>query len=304
MARDITSLKLYCSAVLSSHISPWSLDPKCVPIPWRTSTITPPNRKLRIGIIGDDDGQHTVHPPISRGLLLTRVALEAVGHEVFSWAPTTHPEICALTGEAFVRLGGAAIMKLTKEHDEPVFGSMKPYEHYYEAGENDTLGPTKLREMIVRRNALQKKYSDRWNETGKEGKGVMDAIVCASSVWTAPRAGVTQDTFSVNWTSVWNLLGKTIGNVERMIILTSAVLDYAVCTFPVTFADKEKDQKRTNWAPLNELDGRLQADYDPDFCHDTPVVLQCVGRRLEEEKVLDMTEIISTTVKDYLSRGR
>lgn len=98
-------------------------------------------------------------------------------------------------------------MKLTKEHDEPVFGSMKPYEHYYNVGEDGTLGPTKLREMIVKRNALQKRYLDRWNETGKHGKGVMDAIVCASSVWTAPRLGVTQVTFSVGWTSVWNLLG-------------------------------------------------------------------------------------------------
>lgn len=78
--------------------------------------------------------------------------------------------------------------------------------------------------------------------------------------------------------------------------------DYAACTFPVTFADKEKDKKRTDWTPLNEPDGKLQADYDPDFYHGTPVALQCVGRRLEEEKVLDMTEIISTAVRDYLTK--
>jgi len=111
-------------------------------------------RKLRIGIIGDDDGQHTVHPPISRGLALTRAALEAAGHEVITWLPTDHAEICALTSEAFLRSGGAAIMKLTKEHDESVFGSMKSYEDYYYLGENDTLVPTRLREMIVKRNTF------------------------------------------------------------------------------------------------------------------------------------------------------
>lgn len=85
--------------------------------------------------------------------------------------------------------------------------------------------------------------------------------------------------------------------------MLTLVIDYSVCTFPVTFADKAKDKKRTNWTPLNELDGRLQADYDPDFYHDTPVALQCVGRRLEDEKVLDMTGIISEAVKDYLAKS-
>ena len=45
--------------------------------------------------------------------------------------------------------------------------------------------------------------------------------------------------------------------------------------------------------PLNEQDGLIQEDYDPEFYDGTPVTLQCVGRRLEDEKVLEMVEIIS-----------
>jgi len=50
---------------------------------------------------------------------------------------------------------------------------------------------------------------------------------------------------------------------------------------------------------LNETDAALQADYDPEFYHGTPVTLQCVARRLEDEKVLDMTGIIVDALKSY-----
>lgn len=61
----------------------------------------------------------------------------------------------------------------------------------------------------------------------------------------------------------------------------------------MTFADKKLDKARTSWKALNEKDATLQADYDPEFYHGTPVALQCVGRRLEDEKVLEMVEVVS-----------
>jgi amidase len=44
---------------------------------------------------------------------------------------------------------------------------------------------------------------------------------------------------------------------------------------------------------LSDLDGKIQAGYDADFYHGAPVSLQLVGRRLEEEKVLEMVEIVA-----------
>lgn len=108
--------------------------------------------------------------------------------------------------DSFYTLGGAAILDLTKPHEEPVFGSMKEYERVWKEGEQGSLGPTKLREMITRRNAFQKKYLDAWTAV----KGGMDAIIAPVSPWTAPRLGVTQDLgkFHVDFTGVWNLLGE------------------------------------------------------------------------------------------------
>ena len=74
--------------------------------------------------------------------------------------------------------------------------------------------------------------------------------------------------------------------------------DFSVCTFPVTTANKSRDKKRdTTWTPLNEMDRTIQEDYDPDFYHGAPVALQLIGKRMEEEKVLEMTEVVANVLK-------
>jgi len=215
MSRSLEALKLYCKAVLSTEVSPWTLDPKCVPIPWRGDVIEPKGRKLRFGIVLDNDGEISIHPPIVRGLAMTKKALEAAGHEVFEWVPTDHPEITQELNSSFYTLGGAAILGLTKEHDEPIFESMKEYEATYNRGEEGTLGPTKLRQMIVKRNAFQKAYLDRWSASAANGKGAMDGVIIASAPWTAPRLGITQKIFCVNYTGVFNLLGKHFSSLSH-----------------------------------------------------------------------------------------
>ena len=84
-------------------------------------------------------------------------------------------------------------------------------------------------------------------------------------------------------------------------VLTNVLTDsdFAACTFPVTFADKNLDQVRDtkSYKQLNELDGKIQADYDPDFYHSAPVSLQLGGKRLEEEKVLEMVEVVAQALK-------
>lgn len=280
MSRSLEILKIYCKAVLSEDVSPWTLDPKCVNIPWRECSVSPPGRKLRFGIISDNDGEVSVHPPLSRALALTKSALEAAGHSVFEWTPLNHPAMVQELNQSFHTLGAAAILDLTFQNEEPVYGSMKPYEETYRKGEADTLGPTKLRDMILRRNTFQRQYMDAWNATASSGSQIMDGLICPASIWTAPRLGITQSLFCVNFTGFLN------------------ILDYPACTFPVTFADKDVDKKRgEEWKALSEWDAKLQADYEPGFYDGTPVALQMVGRRMEDEKVLEMVGVVSEVLK-------
>lgn len=67
----------------------------------------------------------------------------------------------------------------------------------------------------------------------------------------------------------------------------------------MTLADKSVDKARDLKAfkQLSDIDGRIQADYDAEFYHGAPVSLQCVGKRLEEEKVLEMTDMIAQALR-------
>lgn len=67
----------------------------------------------------------------------------------------------------------------------------------------------------------------------------------------------------------------------------------------MTLADKSIDKPRDLKAfkQLSDIDGRIQADYDAEFYHGAPVSLQCVGKRLEEEKVLEMTDMIASALR-------
>ena len=78
------------------------------------------------------------------------------------------------------------------------------------------------------------------------------------------------------------------------------LLDFAACTFPVTFADKAIDKARDmkTFKSMSEIDAKIQTDYDHDFYHRAPVSLQLVGKRLEEEKVLEMVEIVADALKN------
>jgi amidase len=78
------------------------------------------------------------------------------------------------------------------------------------------------------------------------------------------------------------------------------LLDFAACTFPVTFANKTIDKAReiTLFKSMSEIDAKIQAGYDADFYHGAPVSLQLVGKRLEEEKVLEMVEIVAEALKN------
>ena len=67
----------------------------------------------------------------------------------------------------------------------------------------------------------------------------------------------------------------------------------------MTFADKKLDKARDmkTFVQKSEMDGKIQADYDPEFYHGAPVCLQLAGRRLEEEKVLEMVEVVVAAIK-------
>ena len=209
MSRSLRSIQIYCQAVLSEHVSPWNLDHKCLPIPWKQDVIQPRGRRLRIGLVGPDDGLVTCHPPVERALKMVRESLMQAGHEIVEWSTEDHPAIVKNLIAAFFDLGGGAIMDQLVPFGEPIFGSMTGYAEAAKAGEGD-LGPTKMRTMNLKRNQMQKAYLDRWMATASETEGPIDGVIMATSPWGAARLGITQEAMYVGYTGVFNLLGMIL----------------------------------------------------------------------------------------------
>ena len=84
MSHSPQSLELFVRTVVNSE--PWLDDPKCHPIPWR-STVSEEilnGRKLRIGV-QDWDGCVLPQPPIRRAMKELKKKLQAAGHELVLW---------------------------------------------------------------------------------------------------------------------------------------------------------------------------------------------------------------------------
>jgi len=158
MSRSLRSLQLYSEVMLSERSSPWTLDHKCLPIPWRTNVIQPKGRKLRLGLVGPHDSLVTCHPPVERALDMVKKALESQGHEIIPWETSDHPEVVKNLLATFYDFGGGVIMTYLEPYNEPVLPAMTGYRAAAKAGEND-LGPTKIRmmnlkEMLSRKHIL------------------------------------------------------------------------------------------------------------------------------------------------------
>lgn len=93
-----------------------------------------------------------------------------------------------------------------REYDEPIFNAIKQ-QYEIDDPNGPRLGPDKLREMILKRNQLQKDYLDRWMATQKDNERPIDGIISPVAPTAANRLGFAQTEQYVGYTSVFNLLG-------------------------------------------------------------------------------------------------
>ena len=97
------------------------------------------------------------------------------------------------------------------------------------------------------------------------------------------------------------------------------LLDYSAAVLPVTTADKNIDTFDAAYKPFSDLDKKVWESCafpriprlweldcilteisnldDADLYHGAPVAVQVVGRRLQEEKVIALTEIIASALR-------
>lgn len=263
LATSLESMELYCKTVINDE--PWNYDPKVSEIPWRCVEL-PDTLNIAVLI---DDGHVRPTPPIRRGMQIVIDKLKEAGHDVIEWEPTDHVRAAQIIGSFFLSDGGKHIRQVAEATGEPLFEYMKPY------GTAEELGVADLWKLHVERTSIMKRYLDRWNSTAqktKNGKPI-DAIIMPAT----PFAGSPHDKFRdyVGYTSPFNLL------------------DYSVGVIPVTRADKDLDVRDETCSDYSRTDRMVWEDYDPEETHGGAVAVQVVGRRFQEEKVIEMMKVVT-----------
>ncbi|KAI1075386.1 amidase [Whalleya microplaca] len=255
LTRTLEDLELYSRTIISS--SPWRLDPRCLPLPWRQPSLP---ARLKLAVLWDD-GMALPTPPVTRALTHAAERLRAAGHEIVTWSSEDQAQGQALLNRMFVADGGQAIRRQLERTGEPWRPEMQ---WYAEARE---LGALEYWNLHLERQEYQRRYLQRWLGAG------IDAILCP----TTPYSSVENGKFKhVGYTGVFN------------------VLDYACISFPTGVkVDKSVDVPLGDtYKSLTELDKAIQSEYNAEAVHGMPVNLQLVAQRLEEEKCIEMCKVI------------
>ncbi|KAF2196712.1 acetamidase-like protein [Delitschia confertaspora ATCC 74209] len=255
MAKTLEDIILYSKTVIDSQ--PWLHDAKCLPIPWRPVV---PKRKLKLAVMWND-GMVIPTPPVQRALRETVENLKKAGHEIVEWDNSLHPQAVSILSRMFLADGGKSVRALLAPTKEPFRPEMQAYADATDIG---VYGMWKLQ---AERSELQRKYLELWNSYNG-----LDAILGPVTPFSSVENGMFKH---VGYTGVFN------------------IVDYSAVSFPCgVTVNKSKDKPNAEYSPLSETCQTIHSEYNPDIVHGMPVSLQLVARRLEEEKVLSMTNTI------------
>ncbi|THZ84846.1 amidase [Aureobasidium pullulans] len=272
LSSSSAGLKLAVQSILQTE--PWQRDPRVHPLPWRNeqeeaAKQLAQDKKLTFAVL-KHDGLCAPHPPIKRALEETVQKLESLGHKVIEWQPPSHSKLQDICVKAWGYDGGAdAARAFALSGEEPKPNIM--FEEAPQANATDI-----MRNQVEKRDA-EKEYMEYWNSTSQlTGTGrPVDAIISPLAPFTAARPNkYTSYSYSV-WVNV---------------------LDYSSAIVPVTKVDKNVDKDYTDFKPVSETDAKTQATYDPEIYDGAHVSLQVVCRKLEEEKVLAISEYVYQTI--------
>ncbi|KAI0322719.1 general amidase [Amylostereum chailletii] len=281
LSPTLTGIKTFMKAVIGAK--PWLKDPLAVRKPWDEAEYQLSEhgggKKLVFGFLWND-GVTTPHPPIIRAMEMTKKALLAAGHEVADWEPYKHSEMYQIIADIWTAAGDEDYQAVIKATGEPLLLSMEDLDSTT-AGmyiTTESLSAFQLWQVQRKRQNLRKEYLDRWEATSTStstGRPV-DAIISPAAPYASAPHGKNS---SAGYTMVWN------------------GFDYTACTFPVTKVDPAIDQKKAPHQFLSQSDEKIYALYDPEVFKNAPVALQLVGRTLEEEGVIAMTEIVDAALR-------
>ncbi|EKM56949.1 uncharacterized protein PHACADRAFT_254364, partial [Phanerochaete carnosa HHB-10118-sp] len=306
MAKSLDDLQAFWERVVK--MKPWEYDHTCVPIPWRSVDFVSEGRKPKWGVIWND-GLITPTPACKRALQLAVDALRQQGHEVvdfegpdplegltigfpltladggssvtfpISSGETINPAISALlTTAKLPSLVKRLVVNCLRWFSSPP-GRNDAYARLIECLHPCSIADERKLSILV------EEYRTRWAGAMTE-QGVDFILTVPHALPPMPKDGTgTATLLSANYCFLYN------------------ILDYPAGVVPTTFVDDKLDVLPPNfissktYARFNDAERAIYSLYDPQSMHGLPLAVQIVGKRFEEEKVLEGMQVVERALK-------
>ncbi|KAF2438761.1 amidase [Karstenula rhodostoma CBS 690.94] len=264
LSTSLGGVKVFARTLVDAR--PWTREPGLVPLPWKTESqfaaLEGGAKKVRVGVLADD-GVVRPHPPVRRALASMAEKLESVqGVDVVPFAPLDHDAAWTIISSLYFADGGAEEKAAIAASGEP----WRPLSKFI-LEENKNVKALSVAEVwawTAKRDAYRTAYAKHWEDSG------IDVLLCP----VGPGAAPALDTARYwGYTAQWNLL------------------DYPALVAPVSKV-LESDAADASYVPRNEDDRYNHGLYSPEKYANAPVSVQLVGRRYEDEKVIEAMEYI------------
>lgn len=282
-------------------MKPWEYDYECVPIPWRPVNLQEEGRRLKWGIVWED-GVIPPSPACRRALSTVADSLREQGHEVVDLTPPNISEFLEIGYQLAFGDAGQQIRDslVPKETVNPALASFldlinlprlfkKLLASFYSAKDPiyanllNVMHPKTIAEeraLIVKRDQFRAEWHEQWSKEG------LDFILTVPAPFPAVKhgEGLKASLMTASYAFLFNLL------------------DYSAGIIPVTKVDKSLDAlpadfiSSPEYAAMNNICKTSYSVYDAESMHGLPIGVQIVGRRLEEEKVLEGMKVIQSAL--------
>ncbi|TFK65510.1 amidase signature enzyme [Pluteus cervinus] len=325
LAQNLNDLEEFSRRVVLAK--PWDYDHTCIPLPWRPVDLREDGRKLKWGVIWSD-GIIPPTPACRRALANVVAALKQQGHEVVDYHPPNisqglnigyqllfsdggeqirnatqpterlNPSVLAILSLlSLPRLFKKFLSTLSRFHKDPINAELASIMH------SQTI--LTQRQLVEQRDDYRAQWHESWVYHG------LDFVLTPVYPLPAVQHGTSEKAtlLSAGYTFLFSLLDYTAGVLP--VTRVNSTLDYlpqptaspSPSTTPYP-TDKTKSHPQApqetpqTYQPTNPICEAAYSIYNADKMHGLPIGVQIVGRRLEEEKVLEGMYVMEKALKD------
>ncbi|KAF8841096.1 amidase signature enzyme [Paxillus ammoniavirescens] len=301
MAQRLDDLEEFWKRVM--EMKPWDYDHTCVPIPWRPVNLE--GKKLRWGIVWDD-GIVPPSPACRRALEWASDALTKQGHEVVDFTPPPIADGLSVGLQlCFSDAGAGVFAPLRKDEKlDPVLTGVR---------------------SLLRMPLFIKQCLAMWTR-GLTGDEVWASMLEKFHTKTSEEERalvIAREEYRARWHEAWEAEGLDFvltvphplpaiptGTAEKVTLISCgymmifSILDYVAGVLPVSLVNKESDSlpndfmKSEEYKQMGGIGKGAYSVYDAEAMDGLPVGVQVVGRRYEEERVLQAMKVVEDALEE------